>query len=210
VTGGFPLPANVTGAEPSPRRRRIIPLTVAAVSVVAAVAVTAIVLGKTSAHEPAATQAPTPAATRTSAPERARAPAAQPLLIGQLRPGDCLRGPQDVNAARWWPNVVMAVPCTEQHVAEVYFFSAHYWPAAMPFPGHATIVHQAIRECRKAFQAYNGARSSASVYSFRDISPWNRVNWSFGDRLLLCTAYIRAAQYPHGEPLYWSMKGTDG
>lgn len=199
-TGGFPLPADVTGAEPSTRRRRIVPLAAAAVSVVAAVAVTAIVLGKTSAHKPAAMQASTPAATRTSAPEGAPAPAAQPMLIGQLRPGDCLQGPPDVNSVRWWPYVVMAVPCTGKHIAKVYFFSADYWPRTMAFPGHATIIHQAKMECRKAFRAYNGAPVSASAYSFRDISPWDRGNWSFGDRLLLCTAYLRATQYPRKAP----------
>lgn len=208
VSGGFSLPADVTGAAPSPRRRRIIPLTAAAVSIVAAVAVTTIVLGKTAAQNPAATQAATPAAARTPAPEPAPAP--QPLLIRQLRPGDCLQGPPGVNTARWWPHVVMAVPCTQKHLAEVYFFSAHYWPKAMAFPGRATMVRQAKTECRKEFQSYDGDPSAVSLYSFRDISPWDRVNWSFGDRLLLCTAYYWADTYPRGVPLYASIKGSYG
>lgn len=209
MTGGFPLPADVTGAEPSPRHRRTAILTAVAFSLVAAVAVTALVLGKASAHNPTATPAPTPAA-RTSSPERMPAPAPQPLLIDQLQPGDCLQGPPDVNTAKWWPYVVTAVPCTEKHLAEVYFSSANYWPGTMAFPGHARIAHQAKTECRKEFRAYNGVPSSASVYSFRDLFPWDRVNWSFGDRGLLCTAYVRAAQYPRGQPLYGSMKGIDG
>jgi hypothetical protein len=210
MTGGFPLPADVRSAEPSPRHCRTAVLAAAAVSVVAAAAVTAIVLGKTSAHNPAVTPAPTPAMARKSAPERMPAPAAQPLLIGQLQPGDCLQGPPDINTARWWPYVVMAVPCTEKHIAEVYFSSANYWPGAMAFPGHASIAYRAKTECSKEFRAYNGVPSSASVYSFRDIFPWDRVNWSFGDRGLLCTAYVRATQYPRGQPLYGSMKGIDG
>jgi putative regulator of septum formation len=206
MTGGFPLPADVTGAEPSPRHRGAAVLTIVAVSVVAAVAATAIVLGKTSAHKPIATQAPT----RKSAPGGAPVPVAQPLLIDQLQSGDCLQGPPDVNTAKWWPYVVVAVPCSEKHLAEVYFFSANYWPAAMAFPGHATIIHQAKTECRKAFQAYDGGPSAASQYFFRDISPWDRVNWSSGDRLLLCTAYARGSHYRRGVPLYTSIGGSNG
>lgn len=202
ATGGFPLPADVRDAEPSPWRRRIILLIVAAVSLVAAVAVTAIVLGKTAAHKPAATQASKPAAGRT--------PAARELTIGQLRAGDCLQGPPDINTARSWPDIATAVPCPDKHLAEVYFFSANYWPAAMAFPGHATIAHQARTECRKAFSAYDGVPPVGSLYSFRDISPWNRADWESGGRLLLCTAYVWTNQHPSGEPLYGSMKGIDG
>src|SRR5215472_562208 len=93
MIGGFPLPADVTGAEPSPRHRRFFPLIAAAVALVAAVTVTAIVLGKTSAHNPTAARAPTPAAARTSEPQR-------PLTIGLLQAGDCLLGPPDINTAR--------------------------------------------------------------------------------------------------------------
>ena len=202
VTGGFPLPADVRGAEPSPRRRRIIPLTVAGVSIVAAVAAAVTVLGSSSAHKPAAT--PSKAA-RTSTP--GRAPAAQELAIGQLRAGDCLQGPPDINTTTWWPDVVTAVPCTQKHLAEVYF-SANYWPWSRAFPGNATIVHQAKTECRKAFQAYDGAPLQASEYSFRYISPWGRADCGSGDRLLVCTAYVWDSQWPRGVPLYASIKGT--
>jgi hypothetical protein len=200
ATGGFPLPADVTGGEPSPRRRRIVPLTAAAVTLVAAMAVTAIVLGKTSAHTPAATQAPTPAAART--------PVTRELTIGQLRAGDCLQGPPDINTARSWPEIATAVPCSDKHLSEVYFFSADYWPAAMAFPGHATIAHQARMECRKVFQAYDGAPLPASELSFHYTSPWNRADWDSGGRLLLCTAYVWDSQYPQGVPLYSSIKGS--
>lgn len=198
---GFPLPADLPSAEPSPRRRRIIPLAAAALTLMAAVAVTAIVLGKTSARNPTATQAPTPAAARTFAPERA-------LQIGQLRAGDCLQGPPDINTARSWPDIAIAVPCHDKHLAEVYFFSANYWPTAMAFPGNAKIAHQAKTECRKEFQAYDGAPLPASEFSFRWIHPVGRPDWDSGDRLLLCTAYVWDSQYPHGVPLYTSIKGS--
>ena len=186
ATGGFPLPADLTGAEPSPRRRRLVPLTVAAVTVVAAVAVTAIVVGKTSAHKPA-----------------------RELTIGQLRAGDCLQGPPDINTASSWPDIVTAVPCHDRHLAEVYF-SANYWPTAMAFPGEATIAPQARTECGKAFQAYNGLPAVVSMYSFNPYFPQNRADWDSGDRQLLCTAYLLTNQYPTGEPLNGSMKGIDG
>jgi len=186
ATGGFLLPVDVTGAEPSPRRRRLVPLTVAAVTVVAAVAATAIVVGKTSAHKPA-----------------------RELTISQLRAGDCLQGPPDINTAISWPDIVTAVPCRDRHLAEVYF-SANYWPTAMAFPGQATIAPQARTECGKAFQAYDGIPPGVSVYSFNPYFPQNRADWNSGDRLLLCTAYVLASQYPTGEPLNGSMKGIDG
>jgi len=205
MTGGFPLPADVTGAEPSPRRR-FVPLIAVAVTLVAAVAVTAIVLGKTSAHHPTAAQAPAPAAARTSAPERAAA--ARELTIGQLRAGDCLQGPPDINTARSWPDVVAAVPCIKGHLAEVYFSSANYWPMGMAFPGHAAVLHQARAECRKAFHSYDGIPLSGSEFSFIPISPWPRVDWDSGERMLLCTAYEWSKWYPRGQSLYGSIKGS--
>jgi hypothetical protein len=201
VTGDFPLPADVTDAGPPPRRRRIVPSIAAGASVVAAVAATVIVLDTSSAHKPAATQA--------RAPTQPPAPAVQRLLIDQLRPGDCLQGPPDVNTTRWWPYVVTAVPCIEPHIAEVYFFSAHYWPMNMAFPGHAKLAHQASAECRKTFQTYDGIPLSGSQLTFVDISPWNRGNWSSGDRLLLCSAYHWTPWYPRGQPMYWSIKRSD-
>ena len=198
MTGGVPLPADLTGAEPSPRHRRTAILVAVAATVVAAVAVTAIVLGKTSAHKPTAA----PAAARTSAPEQA--PAAQGLTIDQLRAGDCLQGPPDINSASNWPEFVTAVPCHQVHIAEVIFLTVSYWPTAMAFPGHATIAHQARTGCRKAFHAYDGAPPSASIYSFNDYSPWNRALWDSGDRLLLCTAYV----YASDDMAIGSIKGS--
>jgi hypothetical protein len=202
ATTGVPLPADVTDAEPPPRRRRLVPLTAAVVTVVAAVAVTAIVLGKTSAHKPVATRAPTHAAART--------PVGRDLTIDQLRTGDCLQGPPAVNTARLWPDIATAVPCSAIHIAEVYFFSDNYWPRSMAFPGHAKMAHLARAKCRKAFSAYNGVPPAGSVYNFRYISPWTRALWDSGGRLLLCTAYVWTNQFPSGEPLYGSMKGIGG
>lgn len=202
VPGGFPLPADITGAEPSPRRRRLVPLTAAAITLVAALAVTAVVLGNTSAHKPAATHAPTPTA--------ARKPVVRELTIGQLRAGDCLQGPPDVNTANPWPDVVTAVPCPAKHLAEVYFFSANYWPAKMAFPGNTKIAHKVKSECHKAFRAYDGIPYSGSRYSYSYLSPWGRVDWDSGDRLMACTAYLWTGAYPRGEVMYGSIKGSYG
>lgn len=205
VTGDVPLPADVIGAGPAPRRRRIVPLMAAGISVVAAISATVIVLGSSSSHKPEATQArkPTQAGTPTWAP------AVQRLLIDQLRPGDCLQGPPDVNTARWWPYVVTAIPCSEGHIAEVYFFSANYWPKDMAYPGHAKLVRQASAECRKTFQAYDGVPLSGSQLSFADMTPRNRGNWIAGDRLLLCTTYLWTPWYHRGQPMYDSIKHSD-
>lgn len=121
-----PLPADVIDAEPSSWRRRIVPLTAAGTSVVAAVAATVVVLSSSAfAHKPSATAGP---------PWQAHVPATRELTIDQLRAGDCLQGPPDINTARSWPNVVTAIPCADKHLAEVYFFSANYWPTGMAFP----------------------------------------------------------------------------
>jgi hypothetical protein len=179
----------------------------AGIAVVAAVAAAVIVLEDSAAHKAAAPQARTSA--RAHPPTQASAPVVRRLLIGQLRAGDCLQGPPDVNAAKRWPYIVTAVPCTETHIAEVYFYSAHYWAKDMAFPGHAKLVHQASTECRKIFRSYDGMPLSQSQLTFTDVSPRNRANWSSGDRLLLCSAYHWTPWYKRGQVMYWSIKGSD-
>jgi hypothetical protein len=124
-----------------------------------------------------------------------------------LRAGQCIKGPANINIANTWPSVVSVVPCHVKHLAEVYY-SGNYWPAAMAFPTNAVINRQGQNECRKVFRAYDGSSYSSSSYSAYPVSPYGRADWASGDRLLTCVAYFWAHGSPRGKPLYSSIKGS--
>jgi hypothetical protein len=147
-----------------------------------------------------------PVAGHTSA--AAPAPAIQQVAPDQLRAGDCIQGPADINTASSWPDVISLVPCTQKHLAEV-FYSANYWPAAMAFPGDAVIQKQSDARCLKAFSAYDGSLFSESQYSYYDGGPLRRQDWHSGDRQLVCVAYFYRHGSPRGKPLYASIRNSD-
>jgi hypothetical protein len=171
-------------------------------AVAAVTAVAAALYWLPSAATPATAPRPTPTPTSSSTP------GARYLTVDQLRAGNCLQGPPDVNTSSTWPDLVTAVPCTKEHLAEV-FFAGNYWRAGSAFPGNAVIYHQAQVECRKAFHVYDGIAYSSSSYAYGYVSPQGRPDWNSGDRLLLCVAYLWTNQHPGGEPLYASIKGSD-
>ena len=50
------------------------------------------------------------------------------LQLAQLQVGDCLAGSNmQLNTSAPWPKVTKAVPCTEDHTAEVFYASDNYW-----------------------------------------------------------------------------------
>jgi len=149
---------------------------------------------------------PTSAGTHAVA---AGAPAVQvqELTFDELRAGDCLKGDLGLDTSRPWPDLFEAVPCAKEHIAEV-FYSDNYWPGSKAFPGNAAINNQAIAQCYKAFQAYDGIMNSASLYSFDYIAPDGRSDWDSGDRQVACIAYQPTSQYPGGEPRHSSIKGS--
>jgi hypothetical protein len=111
------------------------------------------------------------------------------LTEGQLRAGDCLTGSNlGLGTNSTWPNMVTAVPCTDPHLAEV-FFSANAWPRSMPYPGYNAVGDDADGACFSAFSAYDGIDSSASSFTFQDIIPIPAGDWASGDRQLVCVAY---------------------
>jgi hypothetical protein len=64
------------------------------------------------------------------------------LAEGQLRAGDCLTGSTvGMGTGGTWPNGVRAVPCTDQHFAEV-IFSGNAWPQSMAYPGYGIVANQ--------------------------------------------------------------------
>ena len=134
-------------------------------------------------------------------------PTVEPLTVDQLRAGDCLQGPPDLNTASTWPDVVAAVPCAKRHIAEV-FYSANYWPDTMAFPRNSVIFSQSKKECLKAFRTYDGGPYSTSQYSYEYLSPQGQQDWDSGDRQLVCVAYLWTSGHPRGEPMYGSIKGS--
>jgi hypothetical protein len=174
--------------------------------VIAAALMAAAIAGQSIRTTPVAgrTPAPVTAGTSTAAP----APAVQQVTPDQLRAGDCIKGPADINTASTWPDLISVVPCTRKHLAEV-FYSANYWPVAMAFPGNAVINKQAHAKCLKAFSAYDGSMYSESQYTYYGGNPRGRQDWNSGDRLLTCVAYFYRHGLPRGKPLYASIRGSD-
>ena len=146
-----------------------------------------------------------PVAPRASA--AARQPPAQQLTLEQLRTGDCIQGPPDINTASTLPDLVSVVPCNRKHLAEV-FYSANHWATAMAFPGNAVINKQADAKCRRAFRAYDGSSYAYSAYTYYYVSPQGRPDWESGDRLLTCIAFFDSSG--PGNLLYTSIKGSYG
>jgi hypothetical protein len=173
-----------------------------ALAVVVAAALTATAIyGQSIRTTPVAARTPTPAATHMPAP------GVQQLTLDQLRAGDCIQRPPDINTASTWPDLVTAVPCTERHIAEV-IYSGNYWPAAMTFPGNAKINRQAEEKCVKIFHAYDGISYANSEYTGYDFAPQGRSDWDQSDRLLMCVVFLRTPKWRRGEALYASIKNS--
>jgi DivIVA domain-containing protein len=130
------------------------------------------------------------------------------LGAAQFRPGDCLTGAAlGLGSGRTWPYMVAAVPCTDLHLAEV-FFAGNAWPASpTAYPGYNTISDQGYARCLTAFSAYDGTDTSASAFSIYYIIPYSD-NWASGNRRLVCMAYHPSFQDPSGSLVDYSIKGT--
>jgi hypothetical protein len=150
---------------------------------------------------------PTSARTRVAAGSTP-AVQVQELTLDELQAGDCLKGDLGLGTSSPWPDLIEAVPCAKEHIAEV-FYSDNYWPDSKAFPGNDAINSQAMAQCYKAFQAYDGIMNSASLYSFDYIAPDGRQDWNSGDRQVACIAYEPTSQHPGGEPLHSSIKGSN-
>jgi hypothetical protein len=143
----------------------------------------------------------------TTTPVAGHTSAVQQVTTDQLRAGDCIQGPADINSASTWPDVVSVVPCTQRHIAEV-FYSANHWPKAKAFPGNAAINKRSDAKCLNAFSAYDGSVYVESQYTYYYIDPQGRPDWDSGDRLLTCVAFLKHHGEPRGKPLYASIRGS--
>ncbi len=199
---------------PGPRRSRprwLLPAGGAALVMVVVVALV-LALGGNSGKTPTAGQSSTAGASASATPHSS--PAANPaptvgnLVLGQLRVGDCLTGPNlDLNKNTPWPKLALAVPCGQSHTAEVFYANAHFWPKGMAYPGRSAINSQATKGCNTAFAAYDGITYSKSKYSWADIIPVTST-WPNGDRALHCVAYYAPPSQPAGAPVTGSIRGS--
>ncbi len=130
------------------------------------------------------------------------------LTEDQLQPGDCLVGSDlGLDTSSPWPDLFTAVPCTQPHIAEV-FFAGNAWSQSLAYPGDAEVWTQADDRCGSAFQAYVAGRLQyIAGFTYDYITP-DDSTWPSGDRLVVCIAYKWTPQYPGGAPVNYSIKGS--
>ena len=143
-----------------------------------------------------------------SAPPTSAPPTIQ-ASYDELLPGNCLEGSDlGLGTSNAWPNWVTVVRCTQQHIAEV-FFAGDAWPPSLAYPGDNALDSRAVDRCDIAFAAYDGVTFDESAFSYDYMYPTDAVDWSSGDRRLVCIAYESTAQQPGGAPVDYSIKGSD-
>jgi hypothetical protein len=120
-----------------------------------------------------------------------------------LRPGDCLNSSNlGLGTDNGFPEAVIAVPCTRQHLAEVYF-AGNVWPESQAnYPGDSAVSNLADTQCQKAFAAYDGIDISQSELQYHYWYPAGGDDWGQGDRQVVCVAY-----QPYS-PMSISVKGS--
>jgi hypothetical protein len=211
--GSIPLPHELAGRRNRPGTRRHA-LIGAGLGFVVLVAVTVLVasvtmIARTVSSRPSASSArpasPPPSSPRPTSPP----PSRLQLAVDQLKTGDCLTGSDlGLGTDSSWPDFVTAVPCTQQHIAEV-FFAGNAWPQSRAYPGDNAINNQADDRCNAAFAAYDGTTFDNSAFSYDILDPSGGDDWASGDRWLVCVAYSPTAQDPGGAPVDHSIKGSN-
>jgi Septum formation len=124
----------------------------------------------------------------------------------QLRPGDCLAGPNlGLGTSRPWPDEVTAVPCAQSHLAEVVF-AGQAWPRSAAYPGDDAIGQQSDDRCDAALAGYTGG-NPVYVRDFvvESIVPV-RATWAGGDRSLACVTYEFTPGQPGGTRVSYSIR----
>ncbi len=151
------------------------------------------------------------ALSRSSAPSGSSAstPSTFQASSDGLQAGDCLTGSDlGLGTSSPWPDFVTVVPCTQQHIAEV-FFAGNAWPDSQGYPGDNAIDSQADNSCDTAFGEYDGIASDNSAFTYDFIDPSGGDDWASDDRWLVCVAYESTPQYPGGAPVNYSIKGSN-
>ena len=194
--GSFMLPHELVGQRTGTGSRRNI---LVMAGVVTALTVSVLIVGLMSLRSSTRSEAST-SALSTSAPPQ--------LTVDQLQLGDCLRGSDmGLDTDSTWPDLVTAVPCAQQHIAEV-FFAGNAWPQSLAaYPGDDAVNNTADDRCDTAFAAYDGATPDESAFTYDSITP-DSSTWPDGDRSLVCVAYMPTSQYPGGAAVNYSIKGS--
>ena len=123
--------------------------------------------------------------------------------VDQLRAGDCLTGSNlGLSTDSTWPDWVAAVPCTDQHLAEV-FFAGNAWPQSAAYPGDKAISDQGPARCATEFKRYAGIDWLDSKFFMIWIPPTGGDDWASGDRSLVCVSY------QPGVPMNYSIKRSN-
>jgi hypothetical protein len=141
------------------------------------------------------------------APSRS-SPSTSQTSADELRTGDCLRDSDlRLGTSSPWPDHVTVVPCTQEHIAEV-FFAGNSWPQSQAYPGISAVDSRADDRCNTAFTTYDGTASDNSTFTYDIVGPFGSDYWASGDRWIACVAYKSTSQYPGGAPMYLSIKGS--
>jgi hypothetical protein len=132
----------------------------------------------------------------------------KPLTFNQLRVGDCLSG-DGLNFTQALPTTYFALPCGQQHVAQVFYRNLGFWPSSKAWPGFNAIEHQGTVGCDNALTAYDGiSNANKSIYSLAFTNP-SSSSWQSGDRSLVCIAYMSTSADPGGAPVTGSIQNSD-
>jgi Septum formation len=205
-----PLPHELAGRRNRPEARRTA-LILAGLGFVVLVAVTVLVASVMMIITRSVSSRPSASSARpaSSPPSASPPPSRLQLAVDQLKAGDCLTGSGlGLGTDSPWPDSVTAVPCTQQHIAEV-FFAGDAWPQSQAYPGDNAINNQGDDRCNTAFVAYDGTASDNSAFSYDFLDPSGADDWASGDRWLVCVAYSPTAQDPGGASVAYSIKGSN-
>jgi hypothetical protein len=132
-------------------------------------------------------------------------PSGKSLTFSQLRTGDCLA---DVNFANQLPYTFLKVPCRDQHVGQVFFWSAAFWPRSDGWPGNGAVSRQTNAGCANGFAAYDGISDNKTIYDSLWSTP-SESSWQAGQRSLTCIAYLATSADPGGAPIQGSIQNSD-
>ena len=206
VPGEWYAPGTGPGKPPRKRPKWLIPAGAAA-AVLVVVVVLVLTLGSGSSNNANSGSGPPATSTQTHSAAAQTTPTVGDLKLTQLQAGDCLTGANlQLNKNTPWPRLSHAVPCDQDHTAEVFYGNENFWAASAPFPGVDGIRQAAKTECDKAFQSYVGIAYSKSIFSWIDVVP-DASTWPSGDRALHCVAYYATNAEPAGVVQHSSIKG---
>jgi hypothetical protein len=184
---------------------------VAAAAGIVIVVVALVLVLSPGSHKTAAQQPPSPTATggHTASPTASPTPTVGNLLVSQFQVGDCLTGANlSLDTTAPFPKLSQAVPCSQGHIAEVFYANNNFWAKGGSYPGEIAISNAARTQCNSAFESYVGIPEWNSIYRSLPIAP-SAATWSAGERGLHCIAYYATPSQPAGVTLHGSIKGTN-